>query len=348
MEKKKLFNPQGSDLIEERKIIDGNPTNLFNLNNVKYTWANKMYRAMMENFWIPEKVNLMNDKVDYEKLTPQEQRAYNGILSFLVFLDSIQTNNLPNISDLITAPEVNLALSVQAYQEAIHSQSYAYMIESIVPNIKNRQTIYEFWRKDKILFERNEYIAGIYQELIDLPNKEKLARALVADFILEAIYFYNGFNFFYNLASRNLMIGTKDIIKYINRDELTHVSLFAYIINAVRDENPELIPDEMIYKMMEEAVAYEIKWALHIIGDDILGMSPKSIENHTYWLANNQLKKIKLKPIFPEVKENPFKHLSKIADTGSDGDSKGNFFEAKVTSYSQSSVFNDWEDIDDL
>lgn len=343
-EKKLLFNPKGSDELKDRKILGGNPTNLFNLNNVKYTWANKLYRAMMENFWIPEKVNMEQDVNDYKKMTKEEQRAYNGILSFLVFLDSIQTNNLPNIADYITAPEVNLALSVQTNQEAVHSQSYAYVIESAIP-VSKKKTIYEFWRKDEVLFERNKYIASIYQSFLDDKNDYNFASALVADFLLEGIYFYNGFNFFYNLASRNLMIGTKDIIKYIHRDELTHCALFQKIINTVREENPELIPDELIYEMTKEAVKHEISWGTHIIGDNVLGMAPKSIEEHTFWLANNRLKSLKLNPIFPEVKENPFKHLTKIADVNSDADSKGNFFEVTVTSYNQSSVLDGWDDI---
>lgn len=343
--KKKLFNPEGDDRLSHRRIINGNSTNLFNLNNVKYQWANRLYRAMMDNFWIPQKVALVNDKTDYAKLTPAEQKAYNGILSFLVFLDSLQTNNLPNVGDFITAPEVNLALSVQTYQEAIHSESYAYILESIIPNEQGRQAIYEFWRKDEVLFKRIQYIAQMYQDFLNSPSDELFAKVLIADWLLEGIYFYNGFNFFYNLASKNLMIGTKDIIKYINRDELTHVVLFQNIIQSVREENPTLISDELIYQMMKDAVEFEIDWAKHIIGEEILGMSPKSIESHTHWLANGRLKSLGLKPIYQEVKENPFRHLGKIADVESAGDSKGNFFEAKVTSYNQSSIFDDWEDV---
>ena len=161
MQRKKLFNVSGNDDIANRRMVGGNVTNLFNLNNVKYQWANKLYRLMMENFWIPEKVSLFDDKRAYDELTPAEQKAYDGILSFLVFLDSIQTNNLPNISDYITAPEVNLILAIQTYQEAVHSQSYAYIIESIIPAAK-REEIYNKWREDKVLLERNKYIAEIY------------------------------------------------------------------------------------------------------------------------------------------------------------------------------------------
>ena len=147
MEQKLLFNPMGDDSIQNRTIIKGNPTNIFNLNDVKYTWANKLYRGMMANFWIPEKVDLTIDILDYKKLTKGEQTAYDGILSFLVFLDSIQVNNLPNINDHITAPEVSLVISIQDYQEAIHSQSYAYIIETVIPKNK-REKIYDFWRLD--------------------------------------------------------------------------------------------------------------------------------------------------------------------------------------------------------
>lgn len=85
MQRKKLFNVDGDDTLINRRMIKGNVTNLFNLNNVKYQWANKLYRLMMENFWIPEKVSLFDDKRAYNELTPAEQNAYDGILSFLVF-----------------------------------------------------------------------------------------------------------------------------------------------------------------------------------------------------------------------------------------------------------------------
>jgi ribonucleoside-diphosphate reductase beta chain len=90
-------------------------------------------------------------------------------LSFLIFLDSIQTVNLPNFNEYVTAPEVNLILSIQAYQEAIHSQSYATILETVVKP-EQRDEIYYFWRTDKYLLERNEFIGGIYQDFIDKPN----------------------------------------------------------------------------------------------------------------------------------------------------------------------------------
>ena len=314
MKRKKLFNVEGNDDVLQRKMIAGNSTNLFNLNNVKYQWANKLYRLMMENFWIPEKVSLYDDKRAYDELTPAEQNAYDGILSFLVFLDSIQTNNLPNISDYITAPEVNLILAIQTYQEAVHSQSYAYIIESIIPAEK-RATIYDRWRDDKVLFERNKYIAEIYQNFVDDRSDVNFAKVLVANFLLEGLYFYNGFNFFYNLAARSLMIGTADEIKYINRDELTHCVIFANIIKEIRKEQPQFFVDDEIYEMFKKATQQEIVnniqslWPINVLKKLVYSRFMKVLTRHLIRIwkkfqirtGKEMLKEISLRQMFLRI-----------------------------------------------
>lgn len=343
MDKKRLFNPSGIDSLNERKIIKGNSTNIFNLNNVKYQWANQLYRNMMANFWIPEKIDLTQDRTDYNNLTKFEKEAYDGILSFLIFLDSIQTNNIPNISDYITAPEINLILSIQTFQEAIHSQSYQYIIESILPK-ETRNYIYDKWREDKTLFERNSYIAQIYQDFIDLPNDTNFSKVIIADYLLEALYFYNGFNFFYLLASRNKMMGTSDIIRLINRDELSHVIIFQQMFKEIRYENPDFFDEKLVYEMFEKAVEQEIAWTNHIIGNNILGITKDTTEKYTKWLANERLRALNLKPLYPEFTKNPYRHLEKFADTEGEGNVKANFFEGTVTSYNMSSSLEGWDE----
>ena len=105
-----LFNPSGDTEIRLRKMIGGNTTNLNDFNNMRYKWVSDWYRQAMNNFWIPEEINLSQDVKDYPRLDNAEREAYDKILSFLVFLDSLQSNNLPTISEYVTANEVNLCL----------------------------------------------------------------------------------------------------------------------------------------------------------------------------------------------------------------------------------------------
>ena len=141
LKKKPLFNPEGDIDVRLRRMIGGNTTNLNDFNNMKYPWVSDWYRQAMNNFWIPEEINLSQDVKDYPRLLPAERTAYDKILSFLVFLDSIQTANLPNIGAYVTANEVNLCLSIQAFQECVHSQSYSYMLDTICsPSTSGRPT----------------------------------------------------------------------------------------------------------------------------------------------------------------------------------------------------------------
>lgn len=335
MQKNSIFNPEGNDDVTERTIIKGNTTGLFNLNATKYPWAKSLYQVMIGNFWVPEKVSGLKDdaKMFHTELSLEEKRAYKGILSFLIFLDSIQTVNLPNFNEYITSPEVNLILSIQAYQEAIHSQSYATILESVVES-DEREEIYYFWRTDEMLLKRNTYIGQIYQDFIDKSNDANFFRGIVANYLLESIYFYNGFAFFDTLVDRQKMLATGRMIAYIRRDELTHVSIFANIIREIRREFPKIYNEKTIISMMKLAVDQEIEWGTHILGDRIPGLNAVTTKKYTQWLANKRLATINIAPLYPDAIDNPYKHLDRLQDVNGD---KGNFFETTVINYTQSS-----------
>jgi len=337
MKKNLIFNADGDDSPENRTIINGNTTGLFNLNAVKYNWARSMYPVMIGNFWVPEKVGgLGDDAIMYQNLTDSEKRAYNGILSFLIFLDSIQTVNLPNFADYITSPDVNLLLSIQSYQEAIHSQSYTTILETVV-EAQARDEIYYFWRDDATLLARNEYIGRIYQNFSDTSNKNNFFKALIGNFLLESLYFYNGFAFFDTLAYNSKMIATGRMINYIRRDELTHVILFSNIIKEIKTEFPQMFDHDLVLEMFKEAVKQEIKWTNHIIKEGISGITKHTTEQYTKWLANERLGLLKMDPLYPVVVNSPYKHLEAMADNNSE---KTNFFESTVVNYTQSSAMN--------
>lgn len=333
-----VFNPVGND--NERTIWFGNTTNLMQLNNVKFPWAIQLYSQMRENFWIPQRIDLTTDITDYQNLTHDERRGYCGILSYLTFLDSIQTCNIPHLKGSITAPEISLCMAEQISQEALHNQSYQFLIESILP-LEDRSNIYTFWQSDKILLQRCKWIASFYQDYIENPTIKNYFISLIADYILEGLYFYNGFQFYYNLAARQLMPGSADMFKMINRDELSHVRLYQKLIEAMLD-----IVDlsSTIYDMFILAVQYEIAWSNHIIGDKILGITSLSTVQYTEYLANLRLRAIGLQPLFDNV-SNPYRHLEKISDTTSAASAKANFFESTVTSYTMSSSVQGWGDV---
>lgn len=236
LKRKGLFNENGDIELSKRRMINGNTTNLNDFNNIKYTWTSDWYRQAMNNFWIPEEINLTQDIKDYRKLDEHERRAYDKTLSFLVFLDSIQTANLPNVGEYITANEVNLCLTIQAFQEVVHSQSYGYILDTICSPEERSEILYQ-WRDDPHLLARNKFIGDSYNEFLDNKSKIALVKTMVANYILEGIYFYSGFMFFYSLGRIGKMPGTVQEIRYINRDENTHLWLFRSILLELKKKN---------------------------------------------------------------------------------------------------------------
>jgi len=341
---KKLFNPNAK---EDIKLVGGDITNLFSASKVKYPEFIDLYYKAYSHNWIPDIVSSMaDDKNDYRnKLTDEEKFAYNGILSYLVFLDSVQTNNLPNISNFITAPEVVLWTARQTWEEANHSLSYIYILENMLSTEEINDIVY-LWRDDEIALERNKYIAELYEMFSNDGDNKSILILLIANYLLEGLYFYNGFAFFHNLAFRGLMTATNIQIKFIKRDEMLHCDAFSSIVNIFKKENPELFDEELVYSMFKEAVAQEIKFANHFIGNNVMGMSEQSIEDYTFYLANWRLKDIGLAPIFPDRK-NPYAHLDKVAAIEDETENKVNVFESTSTSYRDPSVFNGWDKIKD-
>lgn len=344
LKKNALFNPNGDTDILRRKMIGGNTTNLNDFNNLRYQWTSDWYRQAMNNFWIPEEINLTQDTKDYVKLSQAEYVAYNKILSFLVFLDSLQSNNLPSISEYITANEVNLCLHIQAFQECVHSQSYSYMLDSICSPEERNDILYQ-WKTDEHLLARNTFIGNCYNDFQQHQNSFTLMKTLVANYILEGIYFYSGFMFFYNLSRHGKMSGSAQEIRYINRDENTHLWLFRNIILELKKEEPSLFTPEKIkvYEdMMREGVNQEIAWGKYVIGNDIPGLNEQMIEDYIQYLGNLRWHSLGFSYLYEQHQNEP-ESMKWVAQYANANLVKTDFFEAKSTAYAKSTAL-----IDDL
>ncbi|MCH5585495.1 ribonucleotide-diphosphate reductase subunit beta [Shimazuella sp. AN120528] len=340
LQRKKIFNESGQR--GTQRLINGNTTNLREWNRIKYDWAHKLYRTMLNNFWIPEEIPLASDAKEFQQLTDAERRAFDKTISFLNFLDSIQGENLPNINEYVTAPEVSSLLNIQAFQEEIHAQSYSYILDSVC-SPETRENIYDEWRNDEHLLERNRFIADLYEQFVHQKDDKQFVRTCMANFLLESLYFYSGFSFFYALARQGRMTATATIIKYIQRDELTHVVLFQNMIKELQNENPDLFDDnfkEELREMTRTAVEHEIKWGQYITANQIAGLNNETIAKYIKFLSNERLGRLGLPILYPEITAHPMRWVESFSNLNA---TKTDFFEQKVTNYTKASSldFND-------
>lgn len=342
LKKKALFNEYGDTDVLKRRMINGNTTNLNDFNHMKYTWVSDWYRQAMNNFWIPEEINMNQDIKDYRILPVAEKRAYDKILSFLIFLDSLQTANLPNVGEYVTANEVNLCLTIQGFQEAVHSQSYSYMLDTICSPEQREEILYQ-WKNDEMLLSRNKFIGNLYNDFQENKTAENLVKMMMANYILEGIYFYSGFMFFYNLGRNGKMPGSVQEIRYINRDENTHLWLFRSILLELEKEEPALFSDDkkQIYRdMIKQGVEEEIKWGSYVIGDDIEGLTSQMIHDYVKYLGNLRSKGLGLGILYEGFEEEP-KSMEWVSRYSNANMIKTDFFEAKSSAYAKATALVD-------
>ncbi|MBL0702822.1 MAG: ribonucleotide-diphosphate reductase subunit beta [Sulfurospirillum sp.] len=340
MKRKKIYNPNSEEDLNDRRVFGGNPHGILNFTKARYTWALNLWDTMEANTWFPKEVDTTKDVIDYNKnLTDSEKRMYDLVWSQLISMDSFQTNNLAdNINPYITAPEINALLIRQAYEEANHSKSYAVMVEAIC---SNTDLIYEMEKHDDVLRRKNEYISSVYEKLAGDVTKEKLLLAMFANQILEGVYFYSGFTAIYALARAGHMLGSAQMIRFIQRDEITHLLLFQNMINTVRKEAPELFTDKLkteVRKMFKEAGELEIEWGQYITQNQIMGFTDDIIEEYIHFLIDERLAAVGFEKMYNAV--HPIKW---VEDFSKFNEQKTNFFEGNVTNYSKGSLsFNDF------
>lgn len=328
-------------------IVNGETSNILNWDDVAFPWAFPKYKKMLANFWTPFEINMAQDIKQYPNLSETEKDAFLKIIGLLALLDSIQSDYAGKASEYLTDSSINALMIILAQQEVIHNHSYSYVLSSLVPKA-TQDKVFEYWRSEPTLRERNDFVTEGYKDFAENPTIENFLKSIVYDVILEGLFFYSGFAFFYNLARNQKMVATSTMINYINRDEQIHVDLFVKIYRQVLAENPEYDTSELRQFAIEtfrKAAELEIEWGRSIIGNKIDGISMADLEQYIKFYANVRCNQLGYgHEAFPDApRKNPMKWIKAYeeVDLG-----KSDFFEQKSRQYTK--VNNADNGFDDL
>lgn len=332
-----------SQRINDRRLILGPRDDLMAISPMKHTWARSVWKMMLANNWTIGEVNLSDDLDCYKhQLTEAERFAYDKALAFLSNLDGIQFHNINmNIARHITSPEVEMCIARQVYEEALHVDAYSAMIETIS---LDPMSVYMTFERDGILAKKNEFILRQSQVIgLEEFTARGFALALVSNILLEGVYFFSGFLVFYLLARQGKMLGSADMIRFIQRDEeQNHLTLFKHMLETMQIENPEVFDEQFwrdAYAIFHESVQLEITWAKYIFSGGVFGATDQMLDNYIKYLGNKRATFIGA-PFMPyHGAENPFEWVERFS--APNGVEK-NFFETKVDAYQIGTLA--WED----
>lgn len=342
LQKAAILNPVNPN--KSTALFGGKASGILNWNDLAYPYFYDYREQIRSLFWRASEVDMTQDAKQFSALSKPEQEAFLKIIGLLATLDGPQTDLAARISHFSTDPSVKSIMATIADQESEHNHSYAYVLSSVT-TLDRQNESFETGRKDEVLLKRNERIMEVYNEFAYEPSIHAVLRAIVYSSLLEGLFFYSGFAFFYNLARHQKMVGTSTMISYINRDELQHGRFMGDLFRAVLAENPEYNTTEFcswVYDQFFHAVEQETNWSRYVLGG-IDGIDLVEMEGYIRYRANKVLKLLGLSEIFPDYTENPMKWIRAYVDNF-DG-TKTDFFEQKSRQYTKTSDLNGFDEL---
>lgn len=325
--------------VDDKRIINCR-ADLNQLVPFKYAWAWEKYLQGSANHWMPQEIPMARDVTMWKTpgaLSDDERLVIKRSLGFFSTADSLVANNLVlAVYRHITNPECRQYLLRQAFEEALHTHAYQYVIESLG---LDEAEVFNMYREVPSVARKAEWALPYTDSLADPAFRtgtpaadRRLLRDLIAFYlVVEGIFFYAGFAQVLSMGRRNKMTGTAEQFQYILRDESMHLNFGVDVINQIKVENPDLWTSDFkaeVRALVLEGLELEVDYARDTLPRGILGLNAATVESYLRFIANRRLQQIGLPGEFPNA-TNTLPWMSEIIDLKKEK----NFFETRVTEY---------------
>ncbi len=325
-----------------KRLINCATVDVNQLMPLKYEWAWEHYINGCANHWMPSEVPMAADIALWKSngLTDDERLVIMRNLGFFATAESLVANNLTlAIFRHVTNAECRQYLLRQAFEEAVHTHTFHYVVESL--GLDERE-VFGMYHDIPAISAKDEMEMKLTADLLDpgfttttYSGAQKFIENLVGYYvIMEGIFFYAGFAMILSFHRQNRMKGIGEQFQYILRDETVHLNFGVDLINGIVAENPNLWTEEFragLVEKVREAVVLEEAYARECLPNGVQGLNAGMFEEYVRYIADRRLERIGLPRQY--MAQNPFPWMSETIDLGKEK----NFFESRVTDYQKGS-----------
>jgi ribonucleoside-diphosphate reductase beta chain len=334
--------------INQRRIINGADADVIQLSPMRHKFAWEFYENGNANHWLPTEISMQKDVEQWKAanvLSEEERQALKTVIGFFSTADSIAANNIVMaLYRHVTSPECRMYLLRQAYEEAIHTHAYQYIVESLS---LDEGEIFNMYREVDAIYNKDSFVLSFNEGIFNpnfktgtLETDQKFVENLaVFSLVLEGIFFYSSFAVMFGFQRQGKMTGSAEQIQYIMRDESQHLNFGIQLINTIKSEQPEIWTSELqqrIIDIVKQAVVLEYTFAQQVFPRGIVGLNSDNFKQYIEHIADRRLERVGL-PAQYHV-ENPFPWMSEAIDLNKEK----NFFETRVTEYKTGGTL-DWD-----
>jgi ribonucleoside-diphosphate reductase beta chain len=347
VEQEVLAGAESRVAANEKRLINCHQVDVNQLMPLKYNWAWEHYVNGCANHWMPTEVPMNKDIETWrsDKLSDDERAVIMRNLGFFSTAESLVGNNLVlAIFKHVTNAECRQYLLRQAFEEAVHTHTFLYIVETLG---LNEGEVFNMYNEVPAIARKDNFEMNLTKEVMD-PNfttdsfegMQTFLKNLIGYYlIMEGIFFYTGFVMILSFHRRNIMTGIGEQFQYILRDESIHLNFGLDLINGIKAENREVWTKEfqdMILNLVQEAVELEIAYAVDCLPNGVMGLNAELFRDYVQFIADRRLERIGFSKVYGSA--NPFPWMSETMDLAKEK----NFFETRVTEY-QTGGQLDWD-----
>lgn len=325
-------------------ILHGEFSGILHWDDIPRPGNYESYIDSLSSHWTADQVELTQDVKQFPTLSKEKQGATKSIVGLLAGLDSAATRNMLEFLAYIKDPSFWALFAVMAKDEAEHNRAYSF----ITADVMTRDESLEAFKTPKshpLLIERNEKMMNQFNSFVENKTPENFLKTIIYHTILEGLFFYSGFSFFYAMAKNRELVGMATMINYINKDELRHTRIITDVYKSVLYDYPELNTTELhqfVIDAFKESVESERTWCHHIL-KGIEHIDLVEIDSYLEYRANKIVGMLGYPKVYENVNENNILWIKAYEDNFAGV--KTDFFENHNRNYLKVSNLNGFDDL---
>jgi len=262
----------------------------------EYPEVMQFVEAINKSYWVHSEVDFTADVQDFQsQLEPHEKNAVKNALLAIAQIEVNVKTFWGNLYNHLPKPELNGLGATFAECEFRHSEAYSRLLEVLGYNDDFLDVVNVPAVKDRI-----DYLGKMLKNANSEDQKAYVSSLLLFSILIENVSLFSQFAIILSFTRfKGYLKNVSNIIAWTSIDEQIHANGGIYLINKIREEQPDLLNDadiEAIYDLVDESIEMEsniLDWIFE--QGELDNVSKKNLLDFMKYRVDDSLKKIGMK-----------------------------------------------------
>ena len=262
----------------------------------EYPEVMQFVEAINKSYWVHSEVDFTADVQDFQsQLEPHEKNAVKNALLAIAQIEVNVKTFWGNLYNHLPKPELNGLGATFAECEFRHSEAYSRLLEVLGYNDDFLDVVNVPAVKDRI-----DYLGKMLKNANSEDQKAYVSSLLLFSILIENVSLFSQFAIILSFTRfKGYLKNVSNIIAWTSIDEQIHANGGIYLINKIREEQPDLLNDadiEAIYDLVDESIEMEsniLDWIFE--QGELDKISKKNLLDFMKYRVDDSLKKSGMK-----------------------------------------------------